>query len=126
MATTHTITKGWKSGSKAISKSKDLTDSAEMSVDVATPAATTDQLTTIAISATKTTALFLVSDVDLTLKTNNATTPQETINLTAGNPLVWDSNSYHDFPFSGDVTAIYTTNAAGQQSNLNIRILYHP
>lgn len=124
--TTHTITKGWKSGSKAISKAKDLTDSAELALDLATPAATTDQLTTLAISATKTTALYIVSDVDLVLKTNDATTPQETINLSAGNPLVWDVNSYHPFPFSGDVTAIYTSNASGQQSNLNVRILYHP
>ncbi|MEO6809715.1 MAG: hypothetical protein ABI353_11440 [Isosphaeraceae bacterium] len=126
MATTQTVTKAWKSGSQAISKSKDLTDAAELKVDITIATAITDQLTPLAISATKTTVLYLVSDVDLTLKTNNSGTPQETIALTAGNPLVWDSTAYHAIPFAGDVTAIYLTNASGQQGNVNVRVLYHP
>jgi hypothetical protein len=80
--------------------------------DVAVPAATTDQPATLAIVAAKLQVLFLVSDKDLTLKTNSPSAPANTFSLKAGAPLVWSkSEGYFANPLSADVTAIYLTNA---------------
>jgi hypothetical protein len=73
-------------------------------------AGSTDVLIAAAWTIAATQALYLLSTTDLTVKTNSATSPADTIELKAGMPLVWEaSGGYYPNPFSTDVTAFYCT-----------------
>jgi hypothetical protein len=55
-------------------------------------------------------ALFLLSNQPMTVLTNSASTPQDTINLLAGVAFAWDAQCGLVYPFAGAVTALYLTN----------------
>jgi len=81
----------------------------EAEVDV--PGSTTDQEVTIQIDVDKVEFLMILSDQDVTLETNNASTPDDTINLKANRPYLWWKNHYDSFLLTVDVTKVYLTNA---------------
>lgn len=51
----------------------------------------------------------LLSDKALTVKTNNATSPQESLSLAANVPFVYKPGAGLDSPFAGDVTALFVS-----------------
>src|SRR4051812_5617459 len=123
----HTFTMGWKSDSgAALSKPVAVTDAAETALDLVVPDATTNQLATIAIDISQTSDLYLVSNCNVTIKTNSTSSPGDTITLLAGIPLVWFTGCGYAIPLSVDVTALYVTNASGQQATVQLRLGYHP
>jgi hypothetical protein len=63
---------------------------------------------------------FLSSNYDVTVKTNSSGSPQETIALKAGVPVVWTSGSVGSKPISDDVTALYITNASGSSATVTL------
>jgi len=71
---------------------------------------------TLDFSAVK--AFYLVSDQDVTLETNDGTTPDDTFALLAGVPYVWNTDSYDTFLVTVDVTSIFITNASGSAATL--------
>lgn len=74
------------------------------------------------VSATK--IFVMVSDQNLTVKTNSDSAPQETINLAANSPLLWIAGEDgFASPFANDVTALYVSNASGAAANLIIQAL---
>ncbi len=71
--------------------------------------------------------VFMVSDQDLTLKTNSSSTPDDTINLVAGKPYFWSAGLSMPNPLSTDVTGgLFVTNSSGQEANLIIRMGQDP
>jgi hypothetical protein len=57
-------------------------------------------------------AILYASGGNLTLKTNNATTPNQTFTMLANQPLVWNYGSPITNPFTANVTAgFFATNA---------------
>jgi hypothetical protein len=57
--------------------------------------------------------LSIESSADATVKTNSTGSPTDTLNLKAGQPLIWQTNDPAGAKFlSGDVTKIYVTNTA--------------
>lgn len=89
----------------------------EVVVNDTVPKSTTDQHTTIALTRANLKSLMLYSSLAVTLCTNAASTgsPQETIQLQAGIPLIWSlaQDGLTDCPFSGNITGFYWTNASG-------------
>ena len=83
----------------------------------------TDQLVSLAFVLAKLLAFYMVSDKALTIETNSASTPQETISLAAGVPFVYVPGAGLASPFAGNVTALYATNASGSAAALQIRVL---
>lgn len=65
----------------------------------------------IGIDISKLQAFVMVSDVALTVKTNNGTTPIDTFTLTAAKPVMYRTGD--TAIFTADVTALYITNASG-------------
>jgi hypothetical protein len=85
--------------------------SSEIVLDQTIPANSTNLLYTISLIAANLQSFIMLSDSDLTVKTNSSSAPANTINLKAGKPLVWDiSNGYYPNPFTVNVTAFYSTN----------------
>jgi hypothetical protein len=82
-------------------------------IDTVIPASTTNQLVSIAWTVADTQAVMILATSNCTLKTNSTGSPDDTINLKAGIPLVWRASaSYFSNPFTVDVTAWYITTTA--------------
>lgn len=76
---------------------------------------------TLDVSALK--SIWICSDQDVTLETNDGTTPADTIALQAGVPYMWHSDSYDACLLTTDITALFITNASGASANLTIEAL---
>lgn len=83
----------------------------------------TDGLIDCAFVLARLTAFYMFSDKALTIETNSATVPQETIVLVANKPFVYVPGLGLPSPFAGNVTALYATNASGAAAALQIRVL---
>lgn len=108
-----------------IRSSQTITADAVTVFDGTIAASQTDVLIALAIDVSQIRGLYmLVEGGDITLQTNNGTTPTDTLVLKNGVALTWDSTSgYSSNPFSGDVTAIYATTGAGSSRDLHIVVL---
>lgn len=69
---------------------------------------------------------FLISDKDVTIETNSATVPADTLVLKANRAYIWNADSYDVFKFTTDITSLFITNAAGASANVKIRALVDP
>lgn len=87
------------------------TGDAAVPINATIASSQTDQLFNIAFDKDRLEMVYLLSDVDLTIETNDGTTPGDTITLNAGEPLIWwkDSAEYTNPFASADVTAWYIT-----------------
>ncbi len=120
---THTYALGITAVGVALAYEVDLTADGETSLDLTVADGVTDQLTTIAIDFSELEGLFIYSDYAITVETNDGTTPDDTIAIAAGVPMVWYTGCDHANPLTADVTAFYITNASGSTANIKIRVL---
>lgn len=111
MSVTYTTSiKTASSGGGSVSGQYTETGATESNIDENYPAASTNTLLTIAFNYANIQNIELVASQDMTIKTNSSGAPDDTINLKAGNPLVWSkSASYFANPFTANVTALYIT-----------------
>ena len=87
-------------------------------------AATTNVAVPAIIFAKARTQYFVfISDQPVTIKTNNATTPQETITLTAGGAYAWNTGHAEPNPLVGDVNGVFVTNAGTAVATVSIYTL---
>lgn len=125
MSITHVITRKYADTSpNALQKADTVTGNAESNIDASVPVAANNLIAWTATRANLL-SLCLCSDVAVTVYTNAASTgsPQDTIPLVAGQTLVWvlATDGLSKCPFSGNVTAVYVTNAAGGVAAFKIR-----
>jgi len=120
MAIDVTLTHTLREGGEVTSKSTTYSASLLVELDESIPDATTDQeiLATIDVTAVK--AFFLTSDQAITIETNSATVPDDTIVLVANKPYVWFTGAYDAFLLGTDVTTLYVTNASGAAAALQM------
>jgi hypothetical protein len=83
----------------------------------------------IDVSALK--AFLIVSTQDLTVETNDGTTPDHTFTLTANVPIVWTISSGLENPFDDDgtltdITSLFATNASGADATLTVKTVQDP
>ena len=97
--------------------------SGELRVNEDFAAATVDQLVNVASIVAQQKAFGLLASVDMTIKTNNAGAPTDTINLLAGEEIVWHDGLASVFPnpFTADITDLFVTSVLA--GNLQIYIL---
>ena len=125
MSITHNITRAWRgqTGATTISASVALTGSEELNLDFSLAANTTNQQEALAFTKTLLQSVFVYSDQNITIKTNSTSTPQDTLTINAGDPLVWDVNCGLAEPFAGNVTTAYFTNSNATAANVSVRVL---
>jgi hypothetical protein len=121
----HTHVLNWSNGSVTLSSSVVLTGQEEINVGIAiAPSSTNQQIANFAFTLAKLQGVYILSDQNLTLKTNSTGSPQDTITITANEPFEWNNTSGIAAPFAGSVTALYvTTGAILASANLNIKTL---
>jgi hypothetical protein len=110
---THSIGVLYKSQEGTIANTTDSqTGNAEEGIDVAVPAATTDQVEPLAITVANIKMCCLFSTItDLVVKTYAAGVLKQTINLTAGKQLTWVLGSTYANPFTNDFDTFKVSNA---------------
>lgn len=82
-------------------------------IELAAPSPSTNLEIAIAFALAQLKSIFIFADGNLTLETNDGTTPDDTFALTSGKVLAWNTQSLLDNPFSVDVTAMFATVAGG-------------
>jgi hypothetical protein len=68
-------------------------------------------------------SLLLYSSQALTIKTNNSTTPIQTLVLAAGQALVWGADHLEACPVTADVTKLFLSNDTANIATVKIRVL---
>lgn len=107
-----------------VSKTQTFSGDGKTQRQVVVADSATDFLVTIAIDVSHIKAIMIVSDQDITMETNDGTTPDETINLLADNPLVWYEGSYYANLLASDITALYFSNSSGAVATVDILVIH--
>lgn len=101
------------------SKVQQYTGSLGVSMSESAPGEATTELDVgIDVSAVK--GFMLVSTVDCTIKTNNSTTPDNTLALVADKPYIWTTSSYDTFLFTTDITKIFVVVAGATAGTVRL------
>lgn len=108
------------------SDNNSYTDSAVLKIDEAIANAASDVLIAMVLDVAEISMIFMLSDQDLTVETNNGGAPDDTFTLTANEPHLWHTNNILSAsnPWTTNVTALYMTNASGSTANFQLRALY--
>lgn len=88
--------------------------------------ATTNGEVAFTLDVSQLKGIYIVSDQDILLETNDGSSPDDTISLKAGIPYLWHENSYHACLFDADITALFVTNTSGSTANLKIDAFFDP
>lgn len=126
MSFSQTVAQSIRVGGQDVAQNNAYSADSQTSVDVAIPIEA-DVLVNFALDVSQIKALFILSDQDLTIETNNAgpdPAPDDTISLVAGVPLVWTHDSYYANLLTTDITALYVTNASAAAARLRIEALH--
>ena len=121
MAFTQHLTRRWEGVGRQIEVRQSFSGDGELSPrEVSIPDSTSDMLVNLAVDVDKLKYIFLLSDQDLTFETNDAESPDDTINLKANNPYIWYDGSYDALKLTEDVTGVYLSNSSGATATLKI------
>jgi hypothetical protein len=128
MPITHSIRYQFSQGNDTLTGSKSYTDDAAISQSFSVAGGTTNALVALALDVSQAKSIYLqATGGALTLKTNSSSTPDATVALPDGLPVVWTTDSGTTNPFgSTDITALYVTNATANAVALEMRILFDP
>lgn len=117
MSITHVHTTGWARGNDNRSGRREITVELEKNFEVTVPAGTTDMEVSINIDVSELVSLFIkATNEDVTLETNDGTTPADTLNLKADQGHRWHNQEITANPLGTDVTAVFLTNAGTTDS----------
>lgn len=90
MATvSHTLTAGHAGGSTSLADSSTVTGTVAVDVAISLSASTTNQLVAMAYLTANIKAVYIKSDVALTIKVDSSGAPEQTIAIAAGVPYTW-------------------------------------
>lgn len=123
MALTQVVTPAWARNSETLSTEVSISADGAFDRDLTIPGATTDQLVAAVIDVSQMKLLYISSDQDITIETNNSSAPADTLTITANKPLLWYEGYGLDNPLGTDVTALYITRAAGDSATVKIRCM---
>jgi hypothetical protein len=125
MSVAHSFTQQWEQGNNSISKRISITADCEKNVSISVPDSSTDLQVELALDVSALKAILIATDQDITVETNDGTTPDDTFTIEANNPLVWNVDCPLPNPFAStvDVTDLYITNASGSAAAIEIRTL---
>ena len=102
---THTQALGVTAGGDALAYEVALTADGETNLSLTVADSVVDQQVNIVIDFSALVSFFIYSDYAITVETNDGTTPDNTLTVAAGVPIVWYTGCDHDNPFAaGDVT----------------------
>lgn len=124
MATHRLSTTMTTSAGSVITNGPTYTNDGHQSYTISIPDSTTDQQVVMTLDVSTLTSQVISCDQDITIETNNATTPVDTLAIKASEAYIWNTNSLDTNLLTTDVTAMYLTNSSGATANLEMRFLF--
>lgn len=126
MSTTYRIVEQVIGGGRAETNSRSVTAAAHTQIDETIAASATDTEVAAEVDVSELKAVFIESDQNVTLETNSAGTPDDTLSLLADRPYIWDENAYNSCLLTTDITALFFSNAGDADANVTLFFLYDP
>lgn len=126
MAFTHEIKQEVIHAGGSVSSSKSYSGGLQISLDESIADSATDLEVNLALDVSEIKSLFILSSEDVLLETNSGSVPDDTIDLKAGVPYVWNTDSYDANKLATDVTAFFITNSSGAAAQLQAEFIYDP
>lgn len=111
MTFTVRVTKSVAEGSTSVSSTVDHVCDVVTKLSEVIPDATVDEQFGISLTVADARAVILHSNQQVTIKTNDSIAPQETLNLLANAPIVWELGDAA--LFAGNVTSLFISNSSG-------------
>ena len=124
MSFSHSIVQNWAGNGRTIGSSNSFSGDGQESRSVAVPPTTSDQLVNFALDVGQIKAIYMKSNVDLTVETNSSSAPDDTISLLAGIPYIWYTGSYFTNLLTTDVTALYLSNAGAVAAAFELEVVH--
>ncbi len=119
----HTLTLSWARNGEPISQTVTVSAEGETNANVTVPNATTDKRLKIAIDVSEVKLLYIHSTQAVTIETNSASSPADTLTLAANKPLLWYVGCGWALPLTTDVADFFITNAGGTAADVKVRVL---
>lgn len=111
---------------QTVSKANVVEGGLVLQLDEPIPDSSSDLEIELVIDVSQVQGILLVSDQDVTIETNDGSSPDDTISLKAGIPYVWYDGKYDALVFGSDVTSIFVTNASGSDARLQMLCVVDP
>ena len=124
MAFNHSITRRIVTTGGSRQATKELSADGEQRVDVAVNDQETDKQVEFDILIANLESIFILATVDMTIKTNSSSAPDETLNIKADQPYVWHTDCYFANLLATNITALYVTNSSGENGVLKIEAIH--
>lgn len=109
-------------GSTVVAATTSYTAAAEENIDSVAGASDT-LVIDLAIDVSQIVSFFIYSDKDVTLKTNDDGTPDQTIALDAKKPLWWNTDANGTNPLTTDITKLSFVNAGLEDAKIKCGFL---
>lgn len=124
MAFTHKLNLNWEGLGRQIVSQNSYSGDSQTSINVAVPDSTSDQLVVFSLDVSQIKSIYIKSDVDMTLETNDGTTPADTLVLVANEPYIWWSGSLFTNLLATDVTALYLTTGSVGAGTFELEVVF--
>lgn len=124
-AISHVLTLNWTRSGEQIALNVTVSADGEVNRNVELTALQADEQVVLNIDVSALSLLYVSSDVDVTIDTNSSSEPDDTLTVTADNPLVWYTGCGLPNPFASgtDVTQVFITNGDNEAGTVKIRVL---
>lgn len=126
MSFTHTYTETWSGAGRSVQAEKSFTAASQTSLKETIADGLSDIQHFIAIDISTLKSIFIKSDRDIKLDTNNAAPGVDTINIKANVPYTWNTDKVDALKLTADVTSIFVENLSGALATLEIEVLQDP
>lgn len=125
MGFTHRFNATYQAGNEAaIGSVVEVTGESEANLSgISVAAASPDTQVILGLRAAGLKTLYILSDKDLTVETNDGTTPDDTISVKANVPYLWSLASGVTCPITVDVVDVFLTNTGTGTATVHIRAL---
>ncbi len=125
MAKTVTITSTIQGAGDSLSATETYSDEAIEDLDITILDAVSDQEVVVDWVNTRLAVLVISSDQEITVESNDGTTPDDTATVKANAPLIFKRDgSAQTNPFASlDVAKLFLTNASGSTATVKIKVL---
>lgn len=120
---THNFTYNWSRNGESISNVVSVTTDGEYNFDVSLTSEQADKQVLIVLDQSALASICISTTVDVTIETNNSATPDDTLGVNAGEPLIWTNVSGLTCPITQDVTTVYVTNEEATAGTVKFRFL---